>query len=274
MTEDRDILNELKTLYEELKSYKRLLNLKGRLSDKDRLRETLVRKIGTLKTKVIELTGKEHIQRFGMVYNIWDVGLTAHRTSSICDVALDYCIDAVNEAIGKLESDIKEGKRDKAGEGIEKPVKEQSLGKKVRKHLQGTPDELAPHIVRVANEFQFQGFNCYAQEESYESTQFSKQLTIYRITDCFTPGVIWGGAKPEELPRTIGVITLQSLPSSKTLLIAKHILSSSDSESSYFHTFLERLSLEFKNLGIEETTVRKAVRWFSRIIELWNKLKP
>ena len=111
--EKQKIIDELKTLYEELKSYKRLLNLKGRLSDKDKLRETLVRKVGALKTIVIELTGKEYISRFGMTHNIWDVGLTAHRISDICNVALDYCIDSVNEAIGRLESDIKRGIRDK-----------------------------------------------------------------------------------------------------------------------------------------------------------------
>lgn len=106
MPEDREVLDKLKTLYEELKSYKRLLNVKGRLSSKERLREILVRKVGVLKTIIIELTGKEYISQLGNTYNIWDVALTAHahRVSSICDTALDFCIDAVNEAIGKLES--------------------------------------------------------------------------------------------------------------------------------------------------------------------------
>jgi predicted nucleotide-binding protein len=103
----QQIIGELKDFYKELKSYKRLLNPKEAPSVaqrryRDSLREKLVGKAGALKSLVIQLTGKEHISRFGMVHNIWDVGLTAHRASDICDVALDYCIDAVTEAIGRL----------------------------------------------------------------------------------------------------------------------------------------------------------------------------
>ncbi len=276
--EKQKIIGELEDFYKELKSYKRLLNLKGRLSDKDTLRETLVRKAGALKPKIIELTRKEYISRFGMAHNIWDVGLTAHRISDICDVALDYCIDAVNEAIGKLESDIKKGRRDKAVDVIEKPIKKQSLGKEIRRQLSGTPEEVAPHIIRVAREFQFQGFSYDAREERITSNKFSKQITIYRVTSWLDVDEFWatGGQElPHEvLPHIVGGILLQSLPNNKTLLIAKHILPSFDDEGSYFDSFLEKLSLEFKNLGIEETTVQKTWRWFNRIIELWNKLKP
>jgi len=260
--EKQKIIGELEDFYKELKSYKRLLNLKGRLSDKDTLRETLVRKAGALKPKIIELTGKEYISRFSIAYNIWDVGFTAHRISDICDVALDYCIDAINEAIGKLESDIKKGRRDKAVDVIEKPIKKQSLGKEISKHLQGTPEEIAPHIVGVAQGFQFpQGFNCYAEEEPYESSRFYKKFTIYRITDSFTPGVTWMHAGPEDEPQAIGSITLRPLPNNKTLLIAKHTLPSFDSEGSYFDSFLKRLSEELKSLEFEKSVHSKVWQW-------------
>lgn len=102
----QELIGELKDFYKELKSYKRQLYAK--LSEAQKryrksLRERLVHKVGALKTLVIELTGKECIGRFGYTYDIWETGLTTHRVSDICDVALDCCIDATNEAIGKLE---------------------------------------------------------------------------------------------------------------------------------------------------------------------------
>lgn len=149
-----------------------------------------------------------------------------------------------------------------APEGYEERQEKQPLGKENRKHLQGTPEEIAPHIVRVANEFQFpQGFSCYAEEKSEESSQFSKQFTIYRITGGRKPGVIWAGAKEEELPRSIGTITLQPLPNNKALFIAKHTSYSFDSDGSYFDSFLTGLSLEFKDLGFEKSRVKKIWQW-------------
>lgn len=261
---------------------------------REKIRGRLLGKAGKLSTRITELVGTDEItiHEFGQPRSIsvWAMGLRKefdYRTSE----ALSACVDYTLQAIGKLKSDIEEGIRDEKGKIIEKPTatavtvealegrvqreEKQDLGKEIRKQLSGTPEELAPHIVRVANEFQFpQGFNCYAEEDSYKSSQFSKQFTIYRITDSFTPGVIWGGAKPEELPRAIGTITLQPLPNNRALLIAKHTLPSFDSGGSYFDSFLEGLSLEFKNLSIEETTVQKTWRWFNRIVELWAKLKP
>jgi hypothetical protein len=167
-------------------------------------------------------------------------------------------------------------------------VAKQPLGKEIRRQLSGTPEEIAPHIVRVAQEFQFQGFKYLAQEVSYKSSRFSKKFTI--LCGKYVGPQIWfiGGDEDDEgiIPQVypkeekakslhdIGTIILQSLPENKTLMISKPKLSNFDSEGSYFDSFLERLSLEFKNLGIEETTVQKTWRWFNRIIELWNKLKP
>ncbi len=122
--EDRDILDELKTFYEELKSYKKLLNVKGRLSARDSLREKLVRQSGALKGKIIELTGRQYAgSRLRETFDIWTeafntIAMSEDRT------ALAFCINATNEAIGKLESDINEGVRDKQGKIIEKPPKD------------------------------------------------------------------------------------------------------------------------------------------------------
>lgn len=121
MPEDRDILDELKTLYGELKSYKRLLNLKGRLSDKDSLRETLVHKIGALKGVITELTQKQYYTRFGQVREIWADGLSPSDYLPSKLTGLDYCIDATNEAIGRLKADIEMNVRDKQGNVIGEP---------------------------------------------------------------------------------------------------------------------------------------------------------
>lgn len=108
-----DLDKELSDFLGKLKEYREQKYLVTK--SKEKLREELLRKAGALKPVVIELTGKEHISRSGIVYNIWDVGLTKNRVSDICDVALDYCIDAVNEAIGNIEAGIKTGIRDGQG---------------------------------------------------------------------------------------------------------------------------------------------------------------
>jgi len=172
------------------------------------------------------------------------------------------------EILGIVEKPTGMAKPPEAPTDYAERQENQTLGEEVRKRLQGTPEEIVPHILRVAQEFQFpQGFNCYAKEESYKASQFSKQLTIYRITDSFTPDVIWMHISSEDEPQTIGSITLQSLPNNKTLFIAKTTLHS-------FGSFLERLSSEFKSLGIEETTVQKMWRWFKEIIGIVKAVKP
>ncbi len=135
-SEKQKTIGELITFHKELKMYQRHLKSKKEPSEpqlryRESLREILVRKVGALKTIVIELTGKEHIQRFGMVYNIWDVGLSAHRVSSICNVALDYCIDTVNEAIGILKHDINDGKVETQKEVTQEESKEK-VGKETK----------------------------------------------------------------------------------------------------------------------------------------------
>lgn len=267
--EKYDLLEELKEFLKGLKKFKRNLEHKDDISllkknIVNKLREELVCKAGALKSVVIELTGKEHIQRFGMVYNIWDVGLSAHRVTDICDVALDYCIDAVNEAIGKLESDIKKSKRDKTGAVIENLTKKQPSGKEIRKHLQGTPEEIAPHIARIAQEFEFQGFKYLAQEVSYKSSQFSKHLTIL-CGEYVGPQISFiGDTEDEEHPqnRCIGMFILQALPNTRTLLISKEKEPYElDNADSYFSSFLNKVFLELRQLGFVETLPKKVWQW-------------
>jgi hypothetical protein len=126
--EKQKLIVELKDFYKELKSYKKQLDTEEELSEpqkryRESLRERLIRKVGTLKTVVIGLTGKEYITRLGQTFDMWEVGLTSHRISGICNVALDYCIDAANEAIGKLETAPLSELEPQGGVSVKEPPK-------------------------------------------------------------------------------------------------------------------------------------------------------
>ncbi len=121
---ETDKVRELEAFLEEYKSYQRLLKSKGRLSDKESLREMLVRKVGALKSIIIELTGRQYVSRAGHRYEIWHTALGTVSLSSRRDDTLAFCIDAVNEAIGKLKSDIQMGVRGKQGNVIGEPPKD------------------------------------------------------------------------------------------------------------------------------------------------------
>jgi len=153
-------------------------------------------------------------------------------------------------------------------------MNEKSGQSEIRKQLNGTPVELAPHVARVAADFTFRGLKYLALEKLNRSSQVSKQLMI-SCGSRFGPRIIWIDEEPpEDLPQNIGVITLQAVPNNKTLFIAKRNLSSFEGDGSYFDSFLKRLSLELKSLGFEETKRQKAWRWFKRIIEIWKAVKP
>lgn len=88
------------------------------------LRERLVREVGKFSSLVTELTGKEKIQVVGKgseySYDMWSAALTIKFDSRSLH-ALRTSIDYTDRAIGKLESDIEAGVRDKQGNVIEKP---------------------------------------------------------------------------------------------------------------------------------------------------------
>jgi predicted nucleotide-binding protein len=105
---DNGVLEEIKTFRKELKSYKRLLWLEE-LTDaqkiyKDRLRDKLISKMGQYRDTIIKLTGRQYFRQFGQEYDMWADSLNIHAYLPHQKVSLDYCIDAVIEAIGKLES--------------------------------------------------------------------------------------------------------------------------------------------------------------------------
>ncbi len=112
-SQSRGIVSELGSFLEELKSYEGLLEylresntiLGHQLRERDDLRERLVRKSGKLKQIIAESTGKQSIEQLGRVYDVWSTGLTAHPSAPINTFALNACIDATNEAIGRLETD-------------------------------------------------------------------------------------------------------------------------------------------------------------------------
>jgi len=150
----------------------------------------------------------------------------------------------------------------------------------IRKQLIGTPEEITPHIMRVAREFQFQDFNYDAKEERITSDKFSKYISVYRVTGWLDPDefLIAGsqGLPHEVLPHFIGGIILQPIPNNKTLFIARSRPLSSDIKPSYgfyFDTFLTRLSSEMKSLGFEETTAKKTWRVFKEVLLIAKTVK-
>jgi len=146
MTTAQNIVDELTTYHEELKSYKRLLECEeqplgkkpimrinwdhpeAQKRDRDSLREKLVRKTGALKKIIVEATGKQYIKLPvsipGSINDMWDEAFNPRSFSSDILAALDYCITTTNEAIGKLEDDINKGLRDEQGNLIGEPPKD------------------------------------------------------------------------------------------------------------------------------------------------------
>ncbi|MBA7481414.1 hypothetical protein ES707_16884 [subsurface metagenome] len=133
-TNNVNILNDLEQFYIELKSFKslqeRLLNqntLGHWYTERDELREKLVRTTGMLKEIIIVLTGKQSFVQNGIQYDIWSEifsqAPSTPKPSVTSILAITFGADCTNEAIGKLESDIQKGIRDKQGILIEKPAK-------------------------------------------------------------------------------------------------------------------------------------------------------
>ncbi|HEY87603.1 MAG TPA: hypothetical protein G4O06_06240 [Dehalococcoidia bacterium] len=106
--EKQKIIGELKDFYKKLKSYNRYVWSKEKLAEvqirnRDSLREKLVHKLGLLKTIIAQLTNKQYYTQFGQVCEIWADGLSPSGYLPSKLTGLGLCIDATNEAIGKLE---------------------------------------------------------------------------------------------------------------------------------------------------------------------------
>jgi len=144
----------------------------------------------------------------------------------------------------------------------------------IRKYLNGTPEEITPHLERIAEESKCKGLNYYIGKQT-GSSQFSKKFWLlcgkYQRLIHFI-GV--NNDKDEDDAREIGEITLQSLPSNKTLFIAKHQSNDFDIDGFYYRNFLGNLFLELKQLGFVETWPRKAWRVIKELIGIAKVAKP
>ena len=127
MEMDKNIIQELENFLKELAMYHYLQRKRVKsehlapdeLRLVTRLRSTLLRKSGEFKSVITDEDRKENMRTFWIdgkesLYDIWNTGLKFD-FDWLASEALDYCKDATDVAIGKLESDIKKGKRDKQG---------------------------------------------------------------------------------------------------------------------------------------------------------------
>ena len=103
-------------------------------------------------------------------------------------------------------------------------MNKKELEKEVRIQLTGTPEEIAPHLTRVAKELKCQGFNYLADQIPYRSGQFSKEFQIL-CGEYVGPTIRWLDDQMDEKTQRstycIGIVTLQSLANSRTLIIIK-----------------------------------------------------
>lgn len=114
-----DLLNELSAFLGELKEYREFLTNPSLGKSKEEaiesLRQKLVRKTGRYKDKIIKLTGKQFYTQFGQTLEMWSNGLQKGGYKPSVLTSLNFCINATNEAIGKLENDFNMGIRDEQG---------------------------------------------------------------------------------------------------------------------------------------------------------------
>jgi len=254
------LVSELESFLEELKSYQGLLEylreskivLGHQLRERDELRERLMRKSGKLKQIIAELTGKQSIEQLGRVYDVWSTGLTVHPSAPINTFSLNACIDATNEAIGRLETDIEQGIRDVQGNLIEETksinarespktyenLRGRTIGNEFELALHGTVDMTIEFMMHFTKKLNSQG-------HSYKSSPRIGGHLDYAKPDrtCFATCNITETTEGTE--KQIGTIELQLLPNERTLLKTSH---PKDWVSS-FKYFLDALFAEFERLG-------------------------
>ncbi len=118
----RSLVADLEGFLARLRSYQGYVNAASLSADqmqsKSDLREWLVREIGALRPIVVELTGRRTFSAGGVTYNLWLEAFSP--VSRYESEALTDCVDSTNEAIGRLEADIKKGIRNQRGEMIRK----------------------------------------------------------------------------------------------------------------------------------------------------------
>ncbi len=206
-----DLLGELEIFLEELKSYQEILEhlrsskllLGHQLKERDELREKLVRKSGELKQIIAELTDKQFVQQFDRVYDIWSTGLTADRSAPLSTFSLGACIDATNEAIGKLKSDIRMGIRDLWGNLIKKEAETATISSLQTESLTAKANWKA-----IEMEFGITK-NGFGRKINFISDNFRRKIIFRDVEQAFTlaslgfskPAVVLAGGVIEELLR-------------------------------------------------------------------------
>lgn len=107
------LIEALEAFYNDLKKYQLLREKEDEgyaLGEyNEALRRKIMRKSGPLKPIVVQLTDKRFVTASGHKFDFWAEGLGKDLSPQRSIISLNWIIDAVNEAIGKLESEyIKE----------------------------------------------------------------------------------------------------------------------------------------------------------------------
>jgi hypothetical protein len=150
--------------------------------------------------------------------------------------------------------------------------------KEVRMQLIGTPEEIAPHLTRVAKELECQGFNYLADQIPSRSERFSKEFRIL-CGEYVGPTIRWLDDQMDEKTQLstycIGIVTLQSLANSRTLLIIKKQEPAKlENAELYFNSFLDRFRTELKQLGFIENWLKKTWHTIKELLGVAKAVKP
>lgn len=150
------------------------------------------------------------MEHSGKFYEVWSTGLTANPSARISTFALNGCIDATNEAIGKLESDIKQCYRDKQGnvKGTSQKLCSDSLEVLV---THGGKNKLYRSVANwkaIENELDINKIS-FGRKIKFVSDSYKKEIIFRDIEQSFIlasvgyskPAVILAGSVIEELLR-------------------------------------------------------------------------
>jgi len=211
-TKTKGLLSKLKLFYSSLKLYKKKLDqinqsqtiLGHWIREKDELREKLVGEAGQLSQYVTELIGTDQFSTyvFGkpQSFNVWAMGLR-EEFDRLTAEALNTCIDYVLQAMGRLKSDIADGKRDaQTGQLLNKPDKSESE--------QSESITVKANWKAIEKEFGVTK-NKFGRKINFISDNFRRNIIFRDVEQAFTlascgfskPAVILAGSVIEELLR-------------------------------------------------------------------------
>jgi len=203
---NKGIIYGLKSFYSGLKSYQaRMEQLNSNqtilghwIRERDRIREKLVRETGVFKKIVIELTEKQYFTLNMKTYDIWNEAFnpSSELPTQSNLAAIAFCINAVNEAIGKLESDIEAGVRDEQGNLIKIAEKSTNITEKPKAFIaHGGETRARNKLQRFLTSLGVQPL--IIEEEPKEGRSVNQQVEHYiNQADC---AIILGTADDKEL---------------------------------------------------------------------------